>query len=238
MQLIKKVKRPNFRQRGFSIMEIMIGTALIASLLGSVMVLQARSNNETTGRNDADSLASFQQIVGQYMIANRTDIEAAMGGDATAAAAHCLVNVAADGTGGTVSANSTKHTCAFDATLLRAKGVWPNGMSVNVNGTGRWVAIVRQIWSGGATPAATGADEVLIVQAPIDGSGDVLTTGTVTFTGDVRRASEELSAGMAALGGSGGYVPPGKDYANCQYNATTKQVCGAGWVVTLSDFTD
>lgn len=238
MQLVKSIKRPKIRQQGFSIMEIMIGTALVASLLASVMVLQARSNNETTGRNDADSLASFQQLVGQYVVANRTEMDAAMSGDAAKAAIHCLINVAADGSGGTVSSNSTKHTCAFDATLLRAKGVWPNGMAVNVNGTGRWVAIVRQIWSGGGTPAATGADEVLIVQAPIDASGNVLTTGTVTFAGDVRRASEELSAGMAALGGTGGYVPPGQDYANCQYNATTKQVCGAGWVVTLSDFTD
>lgn len=223
------------RQRGMSILEIIIGTAFVGMILASTMVLMNRSENETRGRNNADNLGSFQQLAAQYFIANRTEIEAAMAGDATKAAIHCLINVAADGTGGTVVTNSAKHTCAFDSTFLRAKGLWPTGSSVDVDGVGRWVAVSRQMMTGGATPVPTGADEVLIVLAAVNG-GNILTSGAVTFVGDVRRSSEEIGAGMAALGASGGFIPPGRDYAACQYNATTKQACGTGWVVSLDDF--
>lgn len=224
-------------QRGFSMLEVMIGLALTGTILTGALVMMTRADDQTAGRNKADILVSFQQLAGQYFIANRTDIEAAMAGDAAKSGIHCLLNVAADGSGGLVTANSTKHTCAFDATLLRAKGVWPSGMSVNAMGNGRYVAIARQIMSTDAVPVPTGADEMLIVHAPLSG-GDVMTSGTVAFSGDAKRAIEEIQASMAAMGGSGGYVPPGADYGNCQYNATTKQVCGTGWAVSLSDFID
>ena len=143
----------------------------------------------------------------------------------------CLLNVAADGSGGTVATNPTKHTCAFDTTFLRAQGQWTSGMPVDAPG-GHYVAIARQILSSG-TP--TGADDVLIVLAPESG-GNVMTTGTITYSGDAKRALEEMQAGMDTLGGAGGYIPPGKDTGTCQYNATTKQVCGNGWAVNWSDF--
>jgi hypothetical protein len=200
-------------------------------LMASSMVLMSRSANETTGRSTADNFANFQQIASQYFIANRTDMEAAMGGDATKAAIHCLINVPTNGTG-TTATNSTKHTCAFDTTMLTAKGVWPASIPVNVNNSSRWVAIVRQVMSGST---ATGADEMLIVLAPLS-NGNVLTTGSVTFSGDIKRASEEYSAAMTTLGGIGGYIPPGQDFAGCQYNSSVKQACGTNWTVTLSDF--
>ena len=220
------------KQGGMSIIESMVGTALIGTLLASVMVLQSRAGNETSGRSNADSLASFQQLAGQYFISNRTAIESAMGGDAASITLHCQINVASGSSVGTNANNTTKRTCAFDTTLLRAKGLWPAGISTDVAGPGRWVAIARQVMSSGT---ATGASEMLIVMAPLV-AGNVSSGSAVSFTGDTRRASEEISAGMAALGANGGFIPPGSDYGNCQYNVTTKQVCGTGWVVTLSDF--
>lgn len=112
-------------------------------------------------------------------------------------------------------------------------------MSVDVaNGSlanGRYVAIARQIMTTDAKPIPSGADEVLIVLAP-ESNGNVITSGTVAFSGDAKHASDEIQAGMAAIGGAGGFVPLGKDFGSCKYNDTTKQVCGTGWTVTLSDF--
>ncbi|MFC0170741.1 hypothetical protein ACFFKC_21990 [Pseudoduganella danionis] len=144
---------------------------------------------------------------------------------------HCLINIVEDESGWTVSVGATNHTCAFDATNIKAKGVWPSGLQINMI-NGRYVAIVRQILAAG-TP--TGADGMLVVLSPLS-NGNVLTSGTVAFSGDIARAAEQLQAGATALGGTGGYIPPGKDTGACQYNATTKEVCGTNWKVNLADF--
>lgn len=223
-------------------LEIMIGTALLGAVLASAMLMNKQSESQVAGRNKADALASFQQLATQYFNNNRTDIEAAMGGDAAKQALVCRINEAADGSTATTAANSTKRTCAFDASHLVAAKLWPAGLSPNlpsnqmpvsgVNG-GRYVAIARQIMNG-ATP--TGADEILIVLAPLDASNNVMTTGTVAFSGTKDAFSDEQKASLNALGGTGGFIPPGTDYGPCQYNGTTKQACGNGWSVTLSNF--
>jgi len=230
--------RQQRRQRGYFMMEIMAGIVVTGTMLAAAQGLNSVSDAQTSGRNDADSLADFQQLAGQWYSSNRTNYETALGGDPTQTTLLCQVNVAADGTGGTVVANATAHTCTFDATLLRASaGVWPAGKSVNVAGGGRWVAVARQIMSTDPTPVPTGAEEILFVLAAQDTSGNVLTTGaTATYSGNVARTGDSLAAGMNALGGTGGYIPPGKDFGNCQYNATTKQACGNGWVVNLANF--
>lgn len=225
------------RQGGFGLVEIIIGLAIAGAFLGFMLRMSSKAESQTAGRARADAIASFQQLAGQYFISNRTDIEAAMAGDATKAATYCLINVAADGTGGTNTMNATKHTCSFDSTLLRAKGLWPAGQTINFNSSTRHVAIFRQIMSSDAVPVPTGADEMLVVLAQLDSAtGDVMTSGSVTFTGDKAKAMQEAKAAMDALGGTGGYIPPGADTGPCQYNATTKQVCGNGWTVSLSDF--
>lgn len=212
-------------------LEIMAATAVGSMLLVAALNAQLKASDQTTGRGKADSISNFQQLTQQYFIANRTAIQAAMGGDATAAAAHCLINVAADGSGGTVATNITKHTCAFDTTFLRARGQWPSGVPVD-SPNGRYVAIARQVLSAGVP---TGADEVLIVLAPASG-GNVMTSGTITYSGDAERALEEIQAGMETLGGAGGYVPPGKDIGACKFNTNTQQVCGKDWAVNLNEF--
>ena len=222
------------KQAGFTVIETMIAIGLALGALAAVMALQTRGDDQTQGHVKAEEIVSFQTLASQYFVANRADIEAAMGGDAAKAAIHCLVNVAADGSGGTVATNSTKRTCAFDATLLRAKGLWPAASSIDLYG-GRHVAIIRKDMTSDAVPVPTGGDEMLIVFAAVSG-GNVLMTGSVPFNGDTKRAAAELKAGRDALGATGGYVPAGADYGTCQYNGTTKQACGKTWAVNLSDF--
>lgn len=212
-------------------LEVMGATAVGGLILASAFSMQQKADDQETGRATADLMSSFQQVAVQYFAANRTDIEAAMAGDATKAGVHCLINVADDGSGGTVSVGSTNHTCAFDATNLKAKGVWPTGVQINA-GTGRYVAIVRQVLAAGVP---TGADEMLVVLAPLQG-GNVMTSGSVSFSGDLQRTMEQIQSGATSLGGAGGYIPPGQNYGPCQYNASTKQVCGSTWSVNLADF--
>lgn len=222
------------KQAGFTVIETMIAIGLALGALAAIMALQTRGDDQTQGHVKAEEIVSFQTLASQYFVANRADIEAAMGGDATKAAIHCRLNVATDGSGGSVATNTTKRTCAFDATLLRAKGLWPGGSSVDLYG-GRYVAIMRQVMSNDAVPVPTGGDEMLIVFAPVSG-GNVMTSGSVSFNGDPKRAAAELKAGRDALGATGGYIPAGADYGTCQYNGTTKQACGKTWAVNLSDF--
>jgi prepilin-type N-terminal cleavage/methylation domain-containing protein len=221
-------------QRGFTVIEAMIGIAIAGLALATALTLFTKGDDQSVGRVKAEEIVSFQTLASQYFIANRADYEAALGGDAAKAALLCRLNVATDGSGGTVSTNPAKHTCAFDATLLRAKGLWPSASAVDLYG-GRYVAILRQVMSTDAVPVPTGGEEMLIVFAPVS-NGNVMTSGSVSFNGDPKRAAAELKAGMDTLGASGGMIPPGADYGTCQYNGTTKQVCGKTWAVNLDDF--
>ncbi|MCU6502301.1 hypothetical protein LPN04_31350 [Rugamonas sp. A1-17] len=224
--------KQHFRNNGgWSMTEMIAATAVAGVVLASGLAMKLKGDDQAAGRSTADLMSSFQQVAIQYFTANRIEIEAAMAGDATKAGIHCLINVPANGAGGTVSTGAANHTCAFDATSLQAKGVWPSSLQINA-GSGRYVAIARQVLAAGVP---TGADEMLVVLAPVV-NGNVLTTGTIPFAGDVKRALEQIDSGSTALGGNGGYIPPGRDYGECQYNATVKQVCGATWKVNLSDF--
>lgn len=225
-------------QRGMLIIEIIIGLGLIGVALAMGMYVNRSAEDQSTGRVTADTMATFQQLASEYYLANREGFTLAMNGDATAMDAYCLINVSVvNGSAtGTRAATSGKRTCAFDTTQLRAAKQWPSDLTVNANkGSGRYVAIVRQIMD--ENNAATGADEMLIVTAPLS-NGNVMTAGAVAFTGDKARKAEEIAATMAAMGGTGGYVPPGADLGPCAYNATSKQACGNGWTVQLSDFID
>lgn len=224
------------KQRGFGLIEVIIALVIAGGFLGYMLRMNTRAEAQTAGRARADQQASFQQLAATFFSNNRADIEAAMGGDTTKAALYCLLDVAADGSGGVGTMNATKRTCAFDATVLRAKKLWPPGQGINLNSAARFVAITRQVMTTDATPVPTGAVEMLVVVAQLDSAGKVLTTGSPTFNGDPAKAMQEIKAGMDALGGSGGYVPPGANTGPCQFNATTKQACGNGWTVNLSDF--
>lgn len=212
--------------RGFSMVEAMLSMAILAAVLAYAMQLSQTGEDQAVGRNNADALSSFSQLAGQYFLANRTAMEAAMK-DGTDADKYCKIDVATDGTGGTVANSITKHTCAVDATMLRAKGVWPPAMTTATTG-GRYVGIFRQIYDSGEP---TGAVDAIFVLASADGT-------LQPATQDARRL-EEMASGQNSLGGIGGVVPVGRlgDCLTSRASATF-QVCGNGWKVNLSDFVD
>lgn len=216
--------------RGFSILEIMVAIALLGSVLAFAMQTTRRGESQATGRSNADALSSFQQIAAQYFISNRTALEAAMDAG-TEAGTKCLLNVNADGTGGTQANSTTKKTCAFDATLLRKMNLWPVGVSVDAPGGGRYVAILRRIYDTAAPPVATGAVDMLVVVARPDGA--------LTAVGPDAQRTEELASSMTTMGGNGGIVPVGNMGACAAVRGSaTYQVCGNGWKVNLADFVD
>lgn len=208
--------------------ETIVGLALMGIILGFALQMANLGEDQTVGRNDADSLSSFTQLAGAYFLDNRTAVEKAID-DGTDADKHCLLSVPTSGTGGTVARSSTKKTCAFDPTHLRAKGVWPAGMSVDLFGGGRYVAIFRRPLGADGQP--TGATESLIVVASVD--------GTLQAASHDARSLERLAASQSAMGGIGGFIPVG-EIGDCKADRTaaTFQACGNGWKVNLSDFID
>ena len=211
-------------QSGFGLIEIMIGIVILGSVLAWAFRVEQRGEDQGQGRTKAEGLASFQHVAIQYFGANRSSIEKAMS-DGTDAALWCKLDVAADGTGGTVANSTTLHTCAFDTTWLKFKNLLPANMQVNANG-GRYAAIVRQIYSG-ASP--TGADDMLVVLYQPGGS-------LTAVAADPRR-SDELMSGMETMGGTGGLVPVGNmAFCTTKRSSATYQVCGNGWTANLADF--
>ncbi len=217
-------------QSGYFLLEIIIGLGVAGLVLAYTFGVLATGQDQADGRTDADSLASFSQLSSQYFLSNRTAIELAMT-DGTAAATYCKINVAADGTGGTTTSSTTKHTCAFDTTQLRAKGLWPASLSPDTANGNRPVAIFRQIYDTATPPVATGGVDVLIVQAS--------KTGTLTAAHTDPHTTQTLLAAQSTLGGVGGMVPVG-DLGPCsaKRSTATYQVCGNGWKVNLTDFVD
>lgn len=213
-------------QRGFALPELMMAIVIIGGFLIVAMSMRMRGDDESQGRRNAEGMASFQQIAIQYVGANRASIEKAMQ-DGTDAALWCKLNVAVDGTGGTVANSVTLHTCAFDTTWLRFKNMLPAGVPVDAKG-GRYAAIVRQIYSG-ATP--TGGDDMLVVLYQPSGSLSPVVK-------DSRRAAELIS-GMEVMGGTGGLIPVGNmSLCTATRSSATYQACGTGWKVNLGDFVD
>jgi len=218
-------------ERGWSLLEMIVGLGLLAVVLAGGLSLQKRLADRQLGLHQADQVSNFTQLAVQYFLANRAAMEAKMAGLASDAPNPCQINVSLPSGVGQAAFDAVKHTCAMDASLLLALGLWPSGVPID-DGVQRWVAIFRQVyWAG----KATGADEVLVLSAALQ-NGQVLSHGEVAFKGQDASFLEQSQASLSLLGGAGGFVPPGHDVGSCQFNSVLKQVCGKAWAVTLSDF--
>ena len=218
-------------ERGWSLLEMIVGLGLLAVVLAGGLSLQKRLADRQLGQQQADAVSNFTQLAVQYFLAHRLAMEARMAGLVSDAPNPCLINVSLPSGVGQAAFDSVKHTCAIDASLLLALGLWPSGVPID-DGAQRLVAIFRQVyWAG----QATGADEVLVLSAALQ-NGLVLGQGEVAFKGQDSSFLEQTQASLSLLGGAGGFVPPGHDFGSCQFNSVIKQVCGKAWAVTLSDF--
>jgi prepilin-type N-terminal cleavage/methylation domain-containing protein len=249
------------KQHGFSLMEVIMGMAIIGTVMAFVIRMNDDQLASNQGRIKAEEFSTFQQLAAQYFSANRTEMLAAMGETTVGASAqsHCVIKVtdpnqpiAPGSTPATVGANGTLawsndlDTCAFDATLLIAKRVWPNGVPINfidpdVGGDWRYVAIFKRVMGAGPDGVLGNADdaltenvEMLVLQMDVDGA-----LGTVSpnlWRADSRRRIEAESQ-RSILGASGGTMPIG-NVGWCQTTQAQTDVCGNGWTVNLQRFLD
>ena len=220
-------------QRGWGLLEAILGLGLLALVFAGALGLQQRLADRRLGAAQADAVASFTQLAAQFFVAHRLEIDALMAGSSADTAHLCQINVLPSSGLGLAALDPQKHTCAIDSTLLLARGLWPSGVPVD-SGVARWVAVFRQVR---VRAEATGADEVLVLSAALQ-NGQIKTQGEVVYAGSEQSFLEQMQASMAILGGAAGFVPPGHDVGGCHYNASVREACGNTWSVTLSDFID
>lgn len=213
------------KHRGAMLVEFLIGAAVLGLVINYFLDLQRQNDVQVKAKADAEAQSMFIQVASQYFLNNRSAFDTAMD-TGTGANQYCMLGVNADGTGGTQANSTTLHTCAFDANLLVAKGLWPSGLSTSTK-NGRFTMILRRVYD--STPAATGGHEAFFVLAS--------TTGSLSAVTMTRETSTALAAGKASLGTVGGYVPVG-NMGGCAAIRTTStyQACGEGWQVNLANF--
>lgn len=247
---------------GYSLLEIMIGIAMLGSVVLFSVRMTQQSSNATVGRQSAEVLAAFQQLSAQYFISNRSSMMSAMVATASSDSnvqTHCAILIptvsavvnpgvtpGTAGTNGTLTWSSTKKTCAFDASLLQAKGQW-SGLPINyqdtdMGGQWRYVAIFRRIMLAGPDAVLGTADDVptdtadmVTIRMDVDGNLGTAMAANAWAKDQTRREVEGSARDM--LGATGGVMPIGS-VGWCIANKTTTQACGNGWTVNITDFLD
>lgn len=266
---MRRGARPD--QRGISLIEVILGVAILAVAMLAFVNMQSAQQDIQTGRTKGEELASVQSLFAQYFLTNRSEIMQAMAASAASDAnvqKHCVIRVdnlnaavnpgstpGAAGPNGTLAwsggagINDGKKTCAFDLSLLQAKGLWPRNMSVTIvnpetGGAARWVAIVKRVRAAGPDNVPGNTDDtlgddaqMLIVLADEDGA---LAINANAWKRDATLQRRVLSQ-SEVLGQSGGFIPVG-NIGPCravnQSGANQIQVCGAGWSLDLNDWLD
>lgn len=216
------------KQRGIALAELALAVALTAVLYMSISPLIIRSEDVGVAKSAATDYTAFRAAASAHFLSNRGAYDAAMK-DGTGAAALCKVGVAADGSGGTVVNSTTMHRCAVDASMFHFLQALPSSVS-NKNRYGEtWVAIFKQVYDTQAVPAPTGAVEMYIVSARVD--------GVATLVASDPRAYEEAITASGFVSGQGGVVPDA-DRSTCVASRAkgTYQACGSGWKANLADF--
>lgn len=260
------------RQRGFTMLEIIIGLALLGVALLGFARLQAQQTEAAQARTQGEALASVQAIFAQYFLVNRSEIMSAMGASAANDAnvqKHCVIKVTnltaainpgatpgAAGPNGTLAwsggagINDGLKTCAFDLTLLQARGLWPTGLVVtfqnpDTGGVARWVAIVKRVRGPGADGILGNADdaltedaEMVVAQMDEDGSLGAIAAGAWRQNPSLQT---RVLGQADVLGQSGGHIPVGNTGAcSAINNASPNSVraCGPGWSQDLQRWID
>jgi hypothetical protein len=220
------------KQRGSFMFEALLAVLIVGMMAAYAVPMMQAGRIQENGKSTADSFSSFQQAAAQHFISNRSAYEAAMK-DGTNADKVCMVGVdPVTGAGGAQANSVTKKTCAIDGSMLKYLKALPADLSLKNRYGESWVAIFRLIYDNQATPAPTGAVDMLVVSAAVAGAA------APQVIPDAERHKENLAA-AGLVGGSGGLVPDA-DRATCVASKTggKYEVCGNGWRVNLSDFVD
>jgi len=252
---------------GFSMIEIMLGLAIMSSVLIFALRMQTSQQAAQDGIRAADTLKTFQQLAAQYFISNQAAMIAAMGASSAGdgnVQAHCVIYVTtpsavlnpgttpgASGGNGTLAwsggatINDGKKSCVIDGSLMQAKGVWPSNLAVTQmdDGAGMWryAAIFKRVRLPGPDNILGNADDVLgnDVEMLVVRIPESGTMPTLTSAqwATNRALIERTLTAMKAIGQSGGFIPIGS-YGACHATKTLLQVCGQGWNIDLSQWID
>ena len=215
--------------RGGALAEVILATAIIATV-GVISVDQAgKSRRAVDARNIGEYMAAFQSAAVSYAIDNNAAILAAAA-DGTGAATACVGNYVNVSTFDTLN-NATKHTCAVDVSWLIFKGYLPASFAKTNNLGQAPAAIYRRVYSG-ATPTAN--MELVVLAASGIGATTYATSKSFNNIQDAFSAAKLLGTNM-------GVVPADANLTGCVWDAsvaTNRYACGTqgSWKVTLSDF--
>lgn len=219
----------NSNQRGLALTEIMLGTAIVALLAYTAAPLLVSSLDDRQSKATADDFGIFQEAAAAHFKANRSAYESAMQ-DGTGATNLCKIGVnPINGSGGLQANNTTLHTCAVDASMLRFLQALPTQVQSNNRYGEQWVAIFKQVYTTVAPIQPTGGVEMLVVSAKVTGTPSVVTP-------DKRRFSQAVNA-ADFTGGNGGFIPDA-NRSTCVVSRTASiyEACGNGWKVNLANF--
>lgn len=217
------------RVRGGSLVEAVLALSLVTAVGALTFGPALKAKRATDARNVGEYMAAFQAAAVSYGMDNNAAILGAAA-DGTGASTTCVGNYVNSTTFDTLN-NTTKKTCAVDASWLVFKGYLPASFKVT-NPLGQApVAIFRRVYSG-ATP--TSNLEMFLASASA--------VGTKTYT-NVRSMPDMQEAFSAAngLGTNMGVVPADTNMPGCVWDpatATNRFACGTqgAWKVNISDF--
>lgn len=249
-------------KRGFTIIEILIGLAFIAAALATYLKLQENEVREGVARVQADHLKLTKEIFEKYYNDNARSILRAAGAlnsSDPAVQSHCVVMVANTSasvnpgtspgvngpngrlawSGGTGIDTGLK-TCAYDLSLLRAKGVFLNQTlpisyhDVGLGGSWRYVAVVKRVRGSGPNNILGDSDDVLTKDAEMlvvrmDEDASLTALNQQIWRGQESAFRQQTLNIYRNMGASGVYLPVGRG-GSCASTSTQSEVCGVGWV--------
>jgi len=217
-------------QRGVTLLEALLATAIAALMLGTLMKLLSDSQTELRAKNVADQIQNFQRVATHYYQSNRSQIMQAMENDNNGEAGeYCRIDLDKNGKGGTPAFDLKNNTCMIDASLLKARRLLPErGTDKTAHGE-KLVAIFKRRQDED-TQMLTQDVEMLVLT--------VLDKKASGYTRNKSRFVESTS--IANYMGATGGVLPDQDRGKCIVDKSKGlyEICGNGWKLDLRDFLD
>jgi len=220
---------PVEKQRGVTLLEALLATAIAALMMGALVQLLSESQTELRAKNVADQIQNFQRVAAHYFQSNRSQVMQAMENDNNREAGqYCRVNVDRDGKGGQAAFDTKRHTCMIDASFLQARRMLPErGAHKTVHGE-KLVAIFKRRYDEDKDLLTQ--DVEMLVLTVLDDKAE-----------HVRNKNRFIeSTSIANYMGATGGVLADRDRGKCKSDKSKGvfEVCGNGWKLDLGDFVD
>lgn len=216
------------RQCGAALMEIMLAVVIAGMVIASLSPMVLRRQDQVSAQATANEFSAFRAAAVEFFKWKRTEFLAAMK-DGTGADALCMVNVAADGSGGQSTYSAALHRCALDTSMMRYLNVLPTSIPLNNRYGERWVAIFKLVYDTQTPPQPTGGVEMMVLSARVDGAAPLVPADP--------RAYDEAVTAAGFASGQGGVIPDA-DRSTCVASRSSGKYesCGVGYRVNLNQF--